>query len=174
MPAPSRLDAGTASQLIRGVLRTGVAMRRGSTEAQLTLVVLLACSIACKTPGYRAPHLTREGVAALALGISEREVVHALGNPPFRVADNDLAFLSYASPPEWKVASTHLVRGTDLSFAIVLSGDQLTSATIVDSRASVACICDTKACPTGWAKTCLDLFPSASSGGNAETRLPQS
>src|SRR5258708_3627963 len=75
----------------------------------LTLGVLTAC----KTQSRCAEGVTKKGVAALRLGLTEQEVLNILG-PPLTVARysdgrGSHALLTYASAAEWRLGSHHLL-----------------------------------------------------------------
>jgi hypothetical protein len=102
-------------------------------------------TVSCKVRGYRAAGLTRSGVAALRLGLSESEVIDALGSPVARVKEKELSLLAYAKPSHRQLLSRRFGEA-GFTFIVYIRNERL-QRFITIRRTERACSYNASACP---------------------------
>ena len=128
----------------------------------LITVAVMVASLACRQPASLAPRVTRNGLAALRVGMSPSDVRAHLGAPLSDMVGPEpnerLQFYGRAS--EFVVGGTRIMsmaRGVDC--LLMFRDDKLRRVHVNDMDAKAICVCVEGHCGTDWVDECTSLAP---------------
>ena len=117
----------------------------GSVVGVVATLIVGACSAG---RAELAAGVTKEGLQALQLGMSEEQVRGILGAPLGEDRKPERVLLEYARKPSGFLIS------------VVFHEDNLQLAVVIDARSDKNCSCRAASCPDTWLDKCATQLPS--------------